>query len=230
MDPRDAVPAHADLASRSRRFVCRLLWRGAIARVRPDVRWLAPGTDIVDVAAASARCLVSILFRSVLSAALASSAPIRRRARDLAWHRCRLFGVAAAGLIGARCRTLADRRLRIVCDGLALMVPAAGASRPSRTARLLPLLVIGSPPIRATTTEVLIVDNTQPERRSTVLGTYYLVNQPVGGIAAPVFGAVAGAIGIGAAYGWLAVIFLVLSAVALIAAWPTARGLRRAAS
>ena len=95
----------------------------------------------------------------------------------------------------------------------------------------LPLLVIGiSFSIRATTTEVLIVDNTPPERRSTVLGTYYLVNQPVGGVAAPIFGAVAGAIGIGAAYGWLAVIFLVLSAIALIAAWPTARGLRRAPS
>ena len=94
-----------------------------------------------------------------------------------------------------------------------------------------PLLLIGiSFSIRATTTEVLIVDNTPPERRSTVLGTYYLVNQPVGGIAAPVFGGIAVAIGIGAAYNWLAVVFLVLSAVALIAAWPTARALRQAPS
>jgi len=63
-----------------------------------------------------------------------------------------------------------------------------------------------------------------------VLGTYYLVNQPVGGVAAPIFGSIAGAIGIGAAYGWLAATFLLLSAVALLAAWPTARALRRAAS
>jgi membrane protein implicated in regulation of membrane protease activity len=63
-----------------------------------------------------------------------------------------------------------------------------------------------------------------------VLGTYYLVNQPVGGVAAPVFGSIAGAIGIGFAYNWLAVVFLLLSAVALIAAWPTARALRQAPS
>ena len=95
----------------------------------------------------------------------------------------------------------------------------------------LPLLLIGiSFSIRATTTEVLIIDNTPAERRSTVLGTYYLVNQPVGGVAAPIFGGAAGAIGIGAAYGWLAVVFLVLSAVALLAAWPTGRALRRAPS
>ena len=130
--------------------------------------------------------------------------------------------------------TLSDRfgRRIVLLLGLALMGPAAWALTvvPNELV-FLPLLLIGiSFSIRATTTEVLIVDNTPADRRSTVLGTYYLVNQPVGGVAAPIFGVVAGAIGMAAAYGWLAVIFLVLSAIALIAAWPAARALRRAPS
>jgi hypothetical protein len=48
-----------------------------------------------------------------------------------------------------------------------------------------------------------------------VLGTYYLVNQPVGGIAAPIFGAVADAAGIGTAFAWLVVAFAVLAVLAL---------------
>src|SRR6266511_3426467 len=130
--------------------------------------------------------------------------------------------------------TISDRfgRRIVLLLGLALMGPAAWALTvvPNELV-FLPLLLVGiSFSIRATTTEVLIVDNTPADRRSTVLGTYYLVNQPVGGVAAPIFGGIAGAIGMAAAYGWLAVVFLVLSLVALVAAWPTGRALRRAPS
>jgi hypothetical protein len=64
---------------------------------------------------------------------------------------------------------------------------------------------------------VLIIDNTPATRRSTVLGSYYLVNQPVGGIAAPIFGAIADAAGIGTAFAWLVIAFAALSVAALIA-------------
>jgi len=84
---------------------------------------------------------------------------------------------------------------------------------------VIPLLLIGAClSFRATATEVLIIDNTPATRRSTVLGTYYLVNQPVGGIAAPIFGAIADASGIASAFSWLAIAFVVLSVIALAAA------------
>jgi hypothetical protein len=50
------------------------------------------------------------------------------------------------------------------------------------------------------------------------------VNQPVGGIAAPVFGLVADTIGIGSAFSWLAMLFIAFSVLAVIA---TATGAAR---
>ncbi|HEV8670398.1 MAG TPA: MFS transporter [Candidatus Limnocylindria bacterium] len=217
-----------------------LLWRVAPTGTRSTGRhgWLATVGDIGAVARrVGALVTLSILFQVVLSAAMAFLSLYLVDARGISpGVAAALFGVPQlAGLVGApMAGTLSDRfgRRIVLLLGLALMGPAAWALTvvPNELV-FLPLLLIGvSLSIRATTTEVLIVDNTPPERRSTVLGTYYLVNQPVGGIAAPIFGGVAGAIGIGAAYGWLAAIFLVLSAIALLAAFPTARALRRAAS
>lgn len=217
-----------------------LLWRIAPMGTRSTGRhgWLATVSDIGMVARRVGPLVsLSILFQVVISAAMAFLSLYLVDARGISpGVAAALFGVPQlAGLIGApMAGTLSDRygRRIVLLLGLALMGPAAWALTvvPNELV-FLPLLVIGvSFSIRATTTEVLIVDNTPPERRSTVLGTYYLVNQPVGGVAAPIFGAVAGAIGISVAYGWLAVIFLVLSAIALIAAWPTRRALRRAPS
>lgn len=217
-----------------------LLWRVAPMGTRSPGRhgWLATVSDIGAVAKrVGALVSLSILFQVVISAAMAFLSLYLVDARGISpGVAAALFGVPQlAGLIGApMAGTLSDRfgRRIVLLLGLALMGPAAFALTvvPNELV-FLPLLVIGiSFSIRATTTEVLIVDNTPAERRSTVLGTYYLVNQPVGGVAAPVFGAVAGASGIGVAYGWLAAVFLALSAVALVAAWPTARGLRRAPS
>jgi MFS family permease len=96
---------------------------------------------------------------------------------------------------------------------------------------VIPLLLIGAClSFRSTTTEVLIIDNTPAARRSTVLGTYYLINQPVGGIAAPIFGAIADAAGMGTAFTWLAVAFVGLSLVALVASATGAARIRAASS
>jgi FSR family fosmidomycin resistance protein-like MFS transporter len=217
-----------------------LLWRVAPMGARSTGRhgWLATGGDIAAVARrVGALVSLSIVFQVVISAAMAFLSLYLVDARGISpGVAAALFGVPQlAGLIGApMAGTLSDRygRRIVLLLGLALMGPSAWALTvvPNELV-FLPLLLMGiSLSIRATTTEVLIVDNTPAERRSTVLGTYYLVNQPVGGVAAPIFGAIAGAIGMGAAYGWLAVIFLVLSAVALLAAWPTGRALRRAES
>lgn len=217
-----------------------LLWRVAPAGARAEGRhdWVATFTEIGAVARKIGGLVsLSILFQVLLSAALAFLSLYLVDARGIAPAvAAALFGVPQlAGLVGAPLAgTLSDRfgRRVVLLIGLAITGPASWAlvSVPNELV-FLPLLALGlSLSVRATTTEVLIVDNTPPERRSTVLGTYYLVNQPVGGIAAPIFGAVAGAIGIGVAYGWLAVVFLLLSAIALVAAWPTGRSLRRAAS
>jgi FSR family fosmidomycin resistance protein-like MFS transporter len=217
-----------------------LLWRVAPLGIRSTAPrgWLATLGDIGAVTRrVGALVSLSIVFQVVISAAMAFLSLYLVDARGISpGVAAALFGVPQlAGLIGApMAGTLSDRfgRRIVLLLGLALMGPGAWALTivPSELV-FLPLLLIGlSLSIRATTTEVLIVDNTPPDRRSTVLGTYYLVNQPVGGVAAPIFGGVAGAIGIGVAYSWLAIIFLVLSAIALVAAVPTARALRRAPS
>jgi predicted MFS family arabinose efflux permease len=49
--------------------------------------------------------------------------------------------------------------------------------------------------------EGLLLDRAAPERRATTLGAYYLAAQELGGFAAPALGAIAGAVGIGQAFG-----------------------------
>lgn len=76
---------------------------------------------------------------------------------------------------------------------------------------LLPLAVIGlAAPMRATVTEVLMTETAPPARRGAVLGTYYTLAQPLGGVAAPLIGALAGAVGIATAF------FLVTLAAAVL--------------
>lgn len=202
-----------------------LLWRVAPPGTRAEGRhdWLATFTEIGAVARKIGGLVsLSIVFQVLLSAALAFLSLYLVDARGIAPAvAAALFGVPQlAGLVGAPLAgTISDRfgRRVVLLVGLAITGPASWAlvSVPNELV-FLPLLALGiSLSVRATTTEVLIVDNTPPERRSTVLGTYYLVNQPVGGIAAPIFGAVAGTIGIATAFSGLAVAFLVLSAFAV---------------
>ncbi len=167
-----------------------LLWRvapaGAPAAGKHE--WLATFHEIAAVARKIGGLVsLSIVFQVLLSAALAFLSLYFVDARGIS-------PPVAAALFGV--------------PQLAGLVP--------NELLVLPLLALGlSLSVRATTTEVLIVDNTPPERRSTVLGTYYLVNQPVGGVAAPIFGVIAGAVGIGAAFSGLALGFVVLSLLSL---------------
>jgi MFS family permease len=202
-----------------------LLWRVAPAGTRATGRhdWLATFSEIGAVARKIGGLVaLSIVFQVFLSAGLAFLTLYLVDARGISPAvAAALFGLPQlAGLVGApMAGTLSDRfgRRVVLLLGLAITGPAAWALVlvPNEFV-FLPLLALGlSLSVRATTTEVLIVDNTPPERRSTVLGTYYLVNQPVGGIAAPLFGALAGTIGIAAAFSGLAVAFVALSIIAV---------------
>lgn len=212
-----------------------LLWRVAPAGTRVEGRhdWLATFSEIGAVARRIGGLVgLSIVFQVLLSAALAFLSLYLVDARGISPAvAAALFGVPQlAGLVGApMAGTISDRfgRRVVLLLGLAITGPASWAlvTVPNELV-FLPLLALGiSLSVRATTTEVLIVDNTPAERRSTVLGTYYLVNQPVGGIAAPIFGAIAGSVGIGQAFSTLALAFLALSAfaVAIVALGPRPR-------
>jgi FSR family fosmidomycin resistance protein-like MFS transporter len=193
--------------------------------VRPTERhsWLATFSDIAGVARAIGPLVsLSIVAQVLLSAAFAYLTLYLVDARGFSpLIAAGLYGLPqAAGLVGAPLGgTLSDRfgRPRVLLAGLVLMGPAAWALLVAPEWWIVvPLFVLGiGQAIRMTTTEVLVVDNAPPARRSTILGTYYLVNQPVGGVAAPVFGAIAEVVGLGATFAGLALAFVVLSAVAL---------------
>jgi MFS family permease len=66
---------------------------------------------------------------------------------------------------------------------------------------IVPLIVLGiSAARRQTPTEVLVMDTAPEHRRATALGSYHMLTQQSGGLAAPALGVLAGAIGIGAAF------------------------------
>ena len=187
--------------------------------------WLATFGDIARVA----RSVGSLVSLSVVAQVLLSSATAfltlyfvdaRGVSKEIA---AALYGVPQlAGLFAAPLSgVLSDRfgRPAVLLSALVASGPAIWLMTvmPVELA-VIPLLLMGATlSFRATATEVLIIDSTPITRRSTVLGTYYLVNQPVGGIAAPIFGATSDVIGIGPAFGWLALVFVGLSVVALIA-------------
>jgi MFS family permease len=82
---------------------------------------------------------------------------------------------------------------------------------------LLPLTLFGLAfSMRGTATEVLVMDTAPAHRRGAVLGAYYLAAQPIGGIATPIFGAIAGAVGIAAAFSGIGLLLVVMSIVAVI--------------
>lgn len=202
-----------------------LVWRVAPLGVRSTERhsWLATFGDIGGVARAIGPLVsLSIVGQVLLSAAFFYLTLYLVDARGFSpLVAAGLYGLPqAAGLLGAPLGgTLSDRfgRPRVLLAGLALMGPAAWAlTVVPEWWVVVPLFVLGvGQAIRMTTTEVLVVDSAPPARRSTILGTYYLVNQPVGGIAAPVFGAIAEVVGLGATFSGLAAAFLALSAIAL---------------
>jgi MFS family permease len=201
-------------------------------------RWLATFADIGKVAkAVGSLVTLSILAQVLISSALAFLALYLVQARGVQPAvAAALFGVPQlAGLVAAPTSgMLSDRfgRPAVLLGSLVASGPSLWllTVMPIELA-FIPLLLIGAClSFRATSTEVLIIDNTPVTKRSTVLGTYYLVNQPVGGIAAPIFGAIADVAGIGTAFSWLAVVFIGLSVVALVASATGAARIRAASS
>lgn len=133
-----------------------------------------------------------------------------------------LFGVPhLVGLVGAPLGGyLSDRlgRKTVIMTGMGLMGPSVWALTviPNELV-VLPLVAIGlAAAMRMTVTEVLVMDSAPDHRRATVMGSYHMLTQELGGFAAPVLGAVAGAIGIGAAFGGLALFLAAASAVVLV--------------
>ena len=127
-----------------------------------------------------------------------------------------LVGVVGAPLGGA----LSDRvgRKAVIIGALGVMGPAIWAiTAVPNELLLLPLIVVGLGfSMRSVVTETLVLDSAPPARRGTVLGAYYLVNQEIGGIAAPVFGLVATVIGIAAAMSYIGMALVVLSVIAVV--------------
>ena len=192
-------------------------------RTRERHEWLATFSDIGRVARSIGPLVsISIVGQVLISSALAFLTLYLVDARGVSPAvAAGLFGVPQlAGLFAAPTSgMLSDRfgRPAVLLGAIVASAPAVWllVALPIEFV-VLPLLLIGAClSFRATATEVLIIDTTPSTRRSTVLGTYYLVNQPVGGIAAPLFGAIADAIGIGNAFAWLAAGFAVLAVIAL---------------
>ncbi|HEY8806363.1 MAG TPA: MFS transporter [Candidatus Limnocylindria bacterium] len=89
---------------------------------------------------------------------------------------------------------------------------------------VVPLIIFGLAfSMRGTATEVLVMDTAPADRRGAVLGAYYLAAQPIGGIATPIFGAIAGVTGIAAAFSGVGLLLVVMSVIAVLAG----RGLRQ---
>jgi predicted MFS family arabinose efflux permease len=111
-----------------------------------------------------------------------------------------LVGLVGSPLAG----WLSDRvgRRTVILIALAVQGPAFLAlSVVPASFTLLPLLAIGlSAAMRQVPTEVLVMDAAPPHRRATALGSYHLLVQQSGGIAAPALGAAAGAVGIDLAF------------------------------
>jgi MFS family permease len=83
---------------------------------------------------------------------------------------------------------------------------------------VVPLVIFGfAYSMRGTATEVLVMDTAPADRRGAVLGAYYLAAQPIGGIATPIFGAIAGVTGIAAAFSGVGLLLVAMSLIAVVA-------------
>lgn len=194
------------------------------AHARPEARGrLAALRELLDVGRRVGRIVtLSILFQVGFAAFLAflSIYLVDARGLDIATAAA-LFAVPqAAGLVGAPLGGwLSDRlgRRAVIAIGLGVVGPAIWAFTATPTALVAaPLLVVGiATSMRLTVTEVLVAESAPAERRATVLGTYYLLSAEIGGLAAPALGAVAGAIGIAAAFAWTGIALTGLSLVVI---------------
>jgi MFS family permease len=216
-----------------------LLMRVAPAGTRSTERheWLATFADIGRVTRAIGPLVSLSIFAQMLVSSATAFLALYLVDRGVSPAvAAGLFGVPQlAGLVAAPLSgVLSDRfgRPAILMTALIFSGPALWLLTVTPLEFVvIPLLLLGAcHSFRATATEVLIIDNTPVMKRSTVLGTYYLINQPVGGIAAPVFGVVADAAGMGTAFTWLAIVFVVFSIGALVVSATGAARIRAASS
>lgn len=168
---------------------------------------------------------LSIVFQVGFAAFLAflSIYLVDSRGLDIAAAAALFALPQAAGLVGAPFGGwLSDRigRRAVIAIGLAVLGPAIWLFTLTPTPLVwIPLFVVGvATSMRLTVTEVLVSENAPAERRSTVLGTYYLLSAEIGGLAAPVLGAIATEIGIAAAFSWTGVGLAALSVVVVLLA------------
>jgi MFS family permease len=212
-----------------------LVWLIAPRAHRPPpasaVRFAAVREMVAALRAIGPLLWLSVIFQLGLSAVLAFLALFLVDARGISPAvAAALFGFPQlAGMLGAPFGgALSDRlgRRTVLVLALGLLGPAVFSLTVVPNELILaPLLAIGFVfSMRATVTEVLVMDSAPSERRGTVLGGYYLLNAEIGGLAAPVFGFVAVAVGIGTAFSALGLAFLALSALAALLAPRLARG------
>ncbi len=149
----------------------------------------------------------SLLFQMVYAALIAFTSLYLVDARGISpTIAAAVFGVPQ--LVGVFCAPMAghlsDRlgRRAVILIGMVGLGPALySLVLVPNELILLPLLAIGlAASMRSTVTEVYVMDNAPAHRRATVLGSYYMLSQELGGLAAPFFGALAGVVGIAAAF------------------------------
>src|SRR5207237_9850257 len=83
----------------------------------------------------------------------------------------------------------------------------------------LPVALLGiglASALRQTVTEVLVMDSAPPRRRAMVMGSYYMLFQQLGGIAAPLLGVLAGLAGPGASFSSITLALAVGSVLVLL--------------
>jgi MFS transporter, FSR family, fosmidomycin resistance protein len=167
--------------------------------------------------------LLSIVFQTLYAAVLAFMALYLVDAREISQPQAAAFvGVSQViGVLGSPFGGhLSDRlgRRAVILTGMVLMGPAMYALTIVPQA-LLPvaLLAIGmATALRQTVTEVLVMDSAPPQRRAMVMGSYYMLYQQLGGVAAPLLGVLAGLVGIAATFGGITLALAVASVVVLL--------------
>ena len=166
---------------------------------------------------------VSLVFQMAYAALMAFTALYMVDARGLPpEYAAAIFGVPQIlGVLAAPgAGLLSDRfgRKTVILIGIAGFGPSIYALTivPNELI-VVPLLVLGLfAALRMTTTETFVADNAPPHRRASVLGSYHMLSQELGGLAAPLLGLLAGLVGIGAAYDGVCLALLMLSLAVLL--------------
>jgi MFS family permease len=167
---------------------------------------------------------VSIVFQMIYAALLAFTTLYLVDARGLepTWAAA-VFGVPQlVGVLGGPASGfLSDRlgRRTVILTGMGLLGPSLYLLTvvPAELL-LLPLILIGvAATMRQTVTEVFVLDSAPPHRRATVLGSYYMLSQELGGLAAPLLGFLALTLGITAAYTGTCIALAAMSVAVVLA-------------